>query len=48
MEWAIVAILDTRQKLLGKFCHLFETPHGTKWLVIAVITEMVTKTFLQT
>ena len=33
MEWAIVAILDLRQKLLCNFCHLFDTPRGTKWLV---------------
>ena len=33
IEWAIVAILDTRQKLLGKFCHLFNVPCGTKWLI---------------
>ena len=33
MEWAIAAILDLRQKLFGKFCHLFVAPCGTKWLV---------------
>ena len=33
MEWAIVAILDARYKLLGKFRHLFDTLHSTKWLV---------------
>ena len=33
IEWTIVAILNPRQKLLGKFCHLFNAPHGTKWLI---------------
>ena len=32
MEWGIAAILDPRQKLLGKFRHLFDTPHGIRWL----------------
>ena len=33
IEWVIAAILDPRQKLLGKFCHLFDALCGTKWLV---------------
>ena len=32
MEWGIAAILDPRQKLLGKFWHLFEAPRGIRWL----------------
>ena len=33
MEEVIAAIIDPRQKLLCKFCHLFDAPRGTKWLV---------------
>ena len=33
MEWGVVAILDPRQKLLGKFCHLFNALHGIRWLI---------------
>ena len=33
MEWGNAAILDPRQKLLGKFCRLFDALHGTKWLI---------------
>ena len=33
IEWAIAAILDPSQKLLGKLCHLFNAPCGTKWLI---------------
>ena len=33
MEWGIAAILDPRQKLLGKFCHVFDVPHGIRWLI---------------
>ena len=32
MEWGIAAILDPRQKLLGKFRHLFDAPRGIRWL----------------
>ena len=32
MEWGIAAILDPRQKLLGKFRHLFDAPRGVRWL----------------
>ena len=32
MEWGITAILDPRQKLLIKFRHLFNAPHGIGWL----------------
>ena len=32
MEWGIAAILDPRQKLLGKFWHLFDAPRGIRWL----------------
>ena len=32
MEWGIAAILNPRQKLLGKFWHLFDAPRGIRWL----------------
>ena len=32
LEWGIAAILDPRQKLLGKFCHIFDPTCGVKWL----------------
>ena len=32
MEWGIAVILDPRQKLLGKFRHLFDVPRGIRWL----------------
>ena len=32
LEWGIAAILDPRQKLLGKFRHIFEPVCGVKWL----------------
>lgn len=32
MEWAIAAILDPRQKLLGKFRHVFEGNVAVRWL----------------
>ena len=32
MEWGITAILDPRQKLLGKFWNLFDAPRGIRWL----------------
>ena len=32
IEWGIAAILDPRQKLLGKFWHLFNAPRGIRWL----------------
>ena len=30
LEWGIAAIIDTRQKLLGKFCHIFDPMCGVK------------------
>ena len=32
LECGIAAILDPRQKLLGKFRHIFEPVCGVKWL----------------
>ena len=32
LEWGIAAILDPRQKLLGKFCHIFDPTCRVKWL----------------
>ena len=32
IEWGIAAILDPRQKLLGKFRHLFDAPRDIRWL----------------
>ena len=32
LEWGIAAILDPRQKLLGKFHHIFDPMCGVKWL----------------
>ena len=32
IEWGIAAILDPRQKLLGKFRHLIDAPRGIRWL----------------
>ena len=32
LEWGIAAILDPQQKLLGKFCHIFDPMCRVKWL----------------
>ena len=32
LEWGIAAIFDPRQKLLGRFCHIFYPMCGVKWL----------------
>ena len=32
LEWGIAAILDPRQKLLGKFGNIFDPTCGVKWL----------------
>ena len=32
LEWGIAAILDPRQKLLGKFCHILDLTCVVKWL----------------
>ena len=34
LEWAIAAILDPRQKQLGKYHYIFYAAHGTKWLSV--------------
>ena len=32
LEWGIAAILDPQQKLLGKFCHIFDPMCRVRWL----------------
>ena len=32
LEWGIAAILDPRQKLLGKFHHMLDPMYGVRWL----------------
>ena len=32
LEWGMAAILNPQQKLLGKFCHIFDPICGVRWL----------------
>ena len=32
LEWGIAAILNTQQKLLSKFLHIFDPMCGVRWL----------------
>ena len=47
LEWGIAAILNPRQKLLGKFHQIFEPMCGVKWLHATAVYWVIHEEFVK-